>query len=101
MIATVALSPEKGDLPLAETRAFLAGSIITTCRLALENGSSAMDDRAVCESVASTLEVAQHLMMLIDDGLPTKSSVELANELKAAIGLKQEASPIVREPMMT
>lgn len=88
MMATDALSPEKGNMNLAETRAFLAGSIITTCRLALENSSTVMDDRAVRKSVTSTLEFAQHLMMLIEDGLPRRSSTELANEMIAAIGLK-------------
>ncbi|WP_444454066.1 hypothetical protein ACTTAI_02675 [Rhodobacter capsulatus] len=69
MMATDALSPEKGDLRLAGNRAYLATAIITTCRLALENDTTSLDDRAARERVASTLEFAEHLMLLIEDGL--------------------------------
>ncbi|SDE36272.1 hypothetical protein PUH89_16495 [Rhodobacter capsulatus] len=69
MMAIDALSPEKGNLRLAGNQAYLAAAIITTCRLALENDTSSIDNRAARERVASTLEFAEHLMLLIEDSL--------------------------------
>lgn len=90
MMATKALSPEKGDLHLAGNRAYLAIAIITTCRLALENDTSTLDDRAARERVASTLEFAEHLMLLIEDGAPLMPSAKLANDTMGAVSLRTQ-----------
>ncbi|WP_170952561.1 hypothetical protein [Rhodobacter sp. JA431] len=66
-MAERALCPETNGPSQTENRAYLATAIITTCRLALENESSCLDDRTARERVASTLEFAEHLMMLIGD----------------------------------
>ncbi|WP_139327864.1 hypothetical protein [Rhodobacter aestuarii] len=66
-MAERALCPESNGPNQTGNRAYLATAIITTCRLALENDTSGLDDRTARERVASTLEFAEHLMMLIED----------------------------------